>query len=77
MIVIAFQGRISLNWAFGKHLLLPQILWGTASGIVERFGLSGAAVAQAIRRLRMASENDAKLREILNGVAKKSGFVGG
>ena len=39
--------------------------------------LSGAAVAQAIRRLRMASENDAKLREILNGVAKKSGLVGG
>jgi len=42
--------------------------------IGERFGLSDAAVAQASRRLRVASENDAKLREMLNGVAKKLGL---
>jgi len=45
--------------------------------IGERFGLSSAAIAQASRRLRMASEEDAELRSLLHVVAKELGFVAG
>lgn len=42
--------------------------------IGERFGLSDAAVAQASRRLRVTSERDATVREMLNRVNGKLGL---
>lgn len=41
--------------------------------IGERFGLSGAAVSQASRRVRVASEKDEKVRDLLERIAKKVG----
>lgn len=42
--------------------------------IGERFGLSDAAVSQASRRVRVASEKDAAIRKLLARVAKKLGL---
>lgn len=42
--------------------------------IGDRFGLSDAAVAQASRRLRVASEHDATVREMLDRVKGKLGL---
>ncbi len=43
--------------------------------IGERFELSSEAIAQASHRLRLASEKDTQLRELLDGVAKELGVV--
>ena len=42
--------------------------------IGERFGLSDAAVSQASRRVRVASEKDATVRNLLERIAKKLGL---
>jgi hypothetical protein len=50
----------------GFHLLLPRHCGARLRVIGERFSLSDAAVTLASRRMRVASENDEKMRKRLD-----------